>query len=114
MSDVAPAGERRSLPVVADDLVELSDATLDFLKALASPARQRIMTLFARGAELAVGEVAERAEIGQSTASEQLKLLRRGGVVTSRRDGKVVLYRADKDGMERALADLRAYLQTCC
>ncbi len=114
VSEVVTAGERRSLPLVADDLVELSDATLEFLKALASPARQKILLLFARGAELSVGEVAELAGIGQSTASEQLKLLRRGGIVTSRRDGKAVYYRADKTGMARALADLQAYLEVCC
>lgn len=107
-------GGRELLPLASTDLVELSEATHDFLKALASPARQRIMLLFARGAELSVGEVAELAEIGQSTASEQLKLLRHGGVVTSRRDGKIVYYRADKDGMTRALADLQAYLKVCC
>ena len=94
--------------------VELAAATHDFLKALASPTRQRIMLLFARGAELSVNEVAEQAGIGQSTASQQLDLLRRGGVVTSRREGKTVLYRADKDGSAMALADLQAYLQNCC
>lgn len=93
---------------------ELSQGTQDFLTALASPTRQAILLLFARGAELSVGQVAEQANIGQSTASEQLKTLRRAGVVTARREGKVVLYRADRDGMARALADLQAYLQTCC
>ncbi|MGI5149554.1 helix-turn-helix domain-containing protein [Plantactinospora sp. CA-294935] len=43
---------------------------------------------FAQGAELSVSEVAERAGIGQSTASEQLTLLRRGGILTSRREGQ--------------------------
>lgn len=94
--------------------VELRAATHDFLKALASPTRQRIMLLFARGAELSVNEVAEHAGIGQSTASQQLDLLRRGGVVTSRREGKTVLYRADKEGASTALSDLQAYLQNCC
>jgi DNA-binding transcriptional ArsR family regulator len=93
---------------------ELSDKTHDFLKALASPARQRIMLLFARGAELSVSEIAERAGIGQSTASEQLTLLRRGGILTSRRDGKIVLYRADRDGVLDGLDDLRTYLLACC
>src|SRR5690625_192976 len=76
---------------------ELSEATHDFLKALASPTRQRIMLLFAQGAELPVGEVAEQLGIGQSTASQQLALLRRGGILTSRREGKIVLYRSDRD-----------------
>lgn len=93
---------------------ELAAMTHDFLKALASPTRQRIMLLFARGAELSVGEVAERIGIGQSTASQQLALLRRGGIVTARRDGKIVLYRADKAHAAEALADLQEYLKFCC
>ncbi|MEP7762540.1 metalloregulator ArsR/SmtB family transcription factor [Sanguibacter sp. 25GB23B1] len=93
---------------------ELSQGTQDFLTALASPTRQAILLLFARGAELSVGQVAEQANIAQSTASEQLKTLRRASIVTARRDGKVVLYSADRDGMTAALTDLQAYLQTCC
>lgn len=94
--------------------VELKPATREFLKALNSPTRQRIMLLFSRGAELSVGEVAEHAGIGQSTASEQLAVLRRAGIVTSRREGKIVLYRSDREGAVAVLADLQAYLQTCC
>ncbi|MEV6273366.1 metalloregulator ArsR/SmtB family transcription factor [Kribbella sp. NPDC051936] len=93
---------------------ELRTATHDFLKALSSPTRQRIMLLFARGAELSVNEVAEQAGIGQSTASQQLDILRRGAIVTSRREGKTVLYRADRDGASAALADLQTYLKGCC
>lgn len=92
----------------------ISGQTHDFLKALASPTRQRIMMLFCDGAERSVGEVAERVGIGQSTASEQLNLLRRGGVVTARREGKIIRYRADREGMQKALADLQAYLEVCC
>ncbi|MFC0865525.1 ArsR/SmtB family transcription factor [Sphaerimonospora cavernae] len=93
---------------------DLSQAVHDFLKALASPSRQQILLLFARGAELSVGQVAERAGIGQSTASQQLALLRRGGIVTSRRDGKEVLYRGDRERVTRMLTDLRDYLRFCC
>ncbi|MGP3964725.1 ArsR/SmtB family transcription factor [Nonomuraea sp. 3N208] len=93
---------------------ELSQTAHDFLKALASPGRQRIMLLFARGAELSVNQVAERAGISQSAASQQLALLRRGGIVTSRRDGKEVLYRGDRDSVARLLGDLQDYLRFCC
>lgn len=110
--------ERRDVGVWAEAAdqspVELKAATCEFLKALASPTRQRIMVLFARGAELSVGEVAERVGIRQSTASEQLAVLRRGKVVTSRREGKVVFYRSDRAGALEALGDLQMYLQTCC
>ncbi|WP_020575158.1 ArsR/SmtB family transcription factor [Actinopolymorpha alba] len=101
-------------PGCGEGLVELNPTTHEFLKALASPTRQRIMLLFAKGAELSVNEVAERVGIGQSTASQQLALLRRGGIVTSRRDGKTVFYSADRDGTTAALTDLQTYLKNCC
>ena len=104
----AQSGEVGQLPV------ELKPTTQEFLKALTSPTRQRIMLLFARGAELSVGEVAEQLGIGQSTASEQLSVLRRAGIVTSRREGKIVRYRSNRDGALAVLADLQTYLQTCC
>jgi DNA-binding transcriptional ArsR family regulator len=112
---MAQQAEPQAAPTCAPaEPVELRAATHDFLKALSSPTRQRIMLLFARGAELSVNEVAEQAGIGQSTASQQLDILRRGGVVTSRREGKTVLYRADKEGTSAALSDLQTYLQNCC
>ena len=66
--------------------------TQAFLKALASETRQQIMQEFATGAALTVGEIAARCGIGQSTASEQLTILRQGGLVTSTRAGKQVLF----------------------
>ncbi|GAB2953317.1 ArsR/SmtB family transcription factor [Nonomuraea fastidiosa] len=92
----------------------LPQAAQDFLKALANESRQQIMLLFAQGAELSVNQVAERAGISQSAASQQLALLRRGGIVTSRRAGKEVLYRGDRDSVARILDDLRDYLRFCC
>jgi DNA-binding transcriptional ArsR family regulator len=62
-----------------------------FLKALASEGRQQAMMLFSGGAELSVGDVAARLGTGQSTASQQLALLREGGLLSARRDGKTVL-----------------------
>lgn len=93
---------------------ELAPATHDFLKALAGPTRQRIMLLFARGAELSVGEIAERIGLSQPAASQQLALLHRGGILTSRRHGKTVLYRSDRDAALAALEDLQKYLRSCC
>ncbi|MDL4817368.1 helix-turn-helix domain-containing protein [Actinomadura sp. OS1-43] len=86
-------------------------------RPVASPAseqRQQMLELFAGGAELSVGTVAECLGIGQSGASEQLALLRRGGLLTSRKDGKQVRYRVDTLAVERSLTELRNYLRTCC
>jgi hypothetical protein len=50
--------------------------------------------------------------LGQSAPSQQLALLRRRGIVTSRRDGKKVRYRGDS--VARILGDLQNYLKFCC
>ncbi|MFB6717566.1 MULTISPECIES: ArsR/SmtB family transcription factor [unclassified Streptomyces] len=42
------------------------------------------------GIELTVGEIAGRCALKPSTASEHLSLLRRGGLVVSRKEGKQV------------------------
>lgn len=97
-----------------DPPLELAPRTQGFLKALGSPTRQRILALFAKGAELSVGEVAERTGISQATASQQLALLRQGHLVMSRREGKTVYYQADRDGALAALTELQSYLKTCC
>lgn len=107
---VAPVGGVQ----VGSQADELSPAAHAFLKALASPSRQRTMLLFARGAELSVGEVAELTGLAQPRASEHLAELKRGGVLASRKDGKTVFYRADKQASAAALADLQAFLQRCC
>jgi DNA-binding transcriptional ArsR family regulator len=92
----------------------LAAETQAFLKAIASPTRQSVLMLFAHGAELSVNDVAARARMGQSTASEQLALLRAGGALHSRREGRATYYRADRDGISRALAEIQAYVQSCC
>ncbi|WP_411088081.1 ArsR/SmtB family transcription factor [Streptomyces sp. 061-3] len=89
-------------------------ATADFLKALASETRQKVMQQFAGGAELTVGEVAERCALKPSTASEHLSLLRRGGLVLSRKEGKQVFYRADGASMAERLGALQEHLARCC
>ena len=92
----------------------MSAASQAFLKALASESRQQLLLLFADGEAHTVGEVAERAEIGQSTASEQLAILRRAGLLSASREGKTVSYRADRDRIAGQLEQLRDFLSGCC
>ncbi|MEU4624861.1 metalloregulator ArsR/SmtB family transcription factor [Actinoplanes sp. NPDC023801] len=92
----------------------LDSPAQDFLKALASETRQQILMLFVGGRQLTVGEVATACGLGQSTASEHLAILRRGGLLTSARDGKLVRYRADPTAVGARIADLQGYLACCC
>lgn len=94
--------------------IQLGAGAREFLKALASEQRQQMLELFTGGIELTVGTVAERLGIGQSNASQQLALLRRGSLLTSRKDGKQVRYRVDTHSVERSLTELQNYLHTCC
>jgi DNA-binding transcriptional ArsR family regulator len=102
----------QTLPM--NDAASLDGTARDFLKALASETRQQMMTAFAGGRELTVGEVADRCGLGQSTTSEQLAILRRGGLVRSTRHGKLVRYRADPASISARLAELQGYLACCC
>ncbi len=82
----------------------------DFLKALSSETRQQLLLMFIRGEKLTVGTVADRAGISQSTTSEHLSMLKRGGLLKSKRAGKIVVYEADFKAMDAALNDLRTQL----
>ncbi|MCX2926653.1 ArsR/SmtB family transcription factor [Streptomyces sp. NEAU-W12] len=88
-------------------------ATADFLEASASETRQLVMRRFAGGGELAVGEIAERCGLKPSTASGHLSLLRRGGLVLSRKEGKQVFCRADGATMAGRLDAPKEHLLRC-
>lgn len=114
-SEGAGSGGTGSGEAGSDEAVPAVDrATADFLKALASETRQSVMRQFTGGRELTVGEIAERCGLKPSTASEHLSLLRRGGLVLSRKEGKQVFYRADGATMADRLDALRDYLLRCC
>lgn len=61
-------------------------------RALGNPTRVRIVELLRNG-EMSVGEIQVRLGISSSVASQHLGLLRRHGLLASRREGASVLYR---------------------
>lgn len=86
----------------------------DFLKALASEKRQEIMFLFKDNSELTVNQVAELVKIGQSTASEHLSVLKRAGILQSKKEGKEVFYYPNKAQIMSLLQQFTSYLTDCC
>lgn len=70
--------------------------SVDGLKALAHPARLRILALL-RGGELCVCQLMEILGLAASTVSEHLSLLRRAGLVLERKEGKWVFYTLTED-----------------
>lgn len=71
------------------------DQLVESFKAVAHPVRLRILRALT-GAERNVGEIDERARIGQPMLSQQLAVLRNAGLVSTRKDAKLVFYRLDE------------------
>ncbi|MBE1535601.1 ArsR/SmtB family transcription factor [Actinomadura algeriensis] len=107
-------GGRDASPAGCGGAAPLGPGAREFLKALASEQRQQMLELFTGGVEITVGGVAERLAISQPAASQQLAILRRGGLLTSRKVGKQVHYRIDSAAVDASLTELRTYLHTCC
>jgi DNA-binding transcriptional ArsR family regulator len=63
----------------------------DFFKTLGHPARIRVLEVL-RDGEHSVSEMIPLVGIEQSHLSQQLAVLRRGGIVTTRKEGTTVLY----------------------
>lgn len=80
------------------------------LKALGNPERLLLLCQMSQG-ELSVGELEEALDIHQPTLSQQLGVLRREGVVQTRRDGKKIFYSVAD---ERLLALLRTLYTLYC
>jgi DNA-binding transcriptional ArsR family regulator len=71
--------------------VPLSQVKAELFKALAHPARIRALEVLAEGAR-SVGELQPLVGIESSHLSQQLGVLRRAGLVTTRKDGSSVFY----------------------
>ncbi len=83
-----------SKPAVSIDINQLrenADAAGQLLKALGNPDRLLLLCQLVHG-EMNVGELEERLSIVQPTLSQQLGVLRREGLVDTRRDGRQIYY----------------------
>lgn len=83
------------------------------LSALALEGRLSVFRLLVQaGPEgLPAGEIARRLEILPNTLSANLSVLSHAGLVSSKRDGRSIIYSADYDAMRQLLAFL---MEDCC
>ena len=83
------------------------------LGALAQESRLAVFRLLVRRgpAGLAAGEIGERVGVPPTTLSFHLAQLSHGGLVTSRRVGRSILYAANYPGMQDLMGFL---LENCC
>jgi DNA-binding transcriptional ArsR family regulator len=71
---------------------DLTLALAERAKALADPTRLTIATALAQTHELCVCDLAWVTERAENLVSHHVRALRTAGIVTSRRDGKMVMY----------------------
>ena len=79
------------VPMVPGSSVPLSEVKAELFKALAHPARLRALEVLSEG-ERSVSDLQPLVGIESSHLSQQLGVLRRAGLVTTRKDGSSVIY----------------------
>lgn len=90
-SAAATAPARRAAPKDPELDRPLSEIKADLFRALAHPARVRVLEVLADG-ERSVGELAAEVGVEASHLSQQLAVLRRAQLVTTRKEGSTVFY----------------------
>lgn len=89
-----------------------SASALKRLSALAQENRLAVFRLLVRaGRGVAAGDIANALGVPANTLSAQLNMLANAGLVTSRREGRSIIYTADYDGMSALLLYL---MEDCC
>lgn len=71
-------------------------------KVFADPTRLRILEVLRQG-EMNVSAIIEKLRLRQSTVSQQLRMLKDCGVVTSRREGREIYYRLKNEQVTEIL-----------
>jgi|GEM_PF-924315 len=87
---------------VASNMLEKSELVASRLKLIANANRLRIVCRLLKG-EISVGEIETELDIRQPTLSREIAKLRDGGVVTARRQSKVVFYSLTDPDMKRLI-----------
>jgi DNA-binding transcriptional ArsR family regulator len=105
-SGPAPQGATlvRGLAMVDDAAI---DRAVAVISVLADRTRLGILAHLHAG-ELRVGQIQQRVGRAQALTSYHLRVLAEAGLVRRRRDGQAVVYAADPDGWDAAIATIRA------
>jgi ArsR family transcriptional regulator len=96
------------LPVVQ---LSANDSHVEAFKALAHLSRLQVFFVLVRaGGEMSVGEIQEAVEIPGPTLSHHLDVLRRAGLVESRREERYIYYSVQRE----RVTTLVRLLTACC
>lgn len=89
------------------------DAATSALAALSQPTRLKTFRLLVRHEPdgLPAGEIARQLDVPQNTMSAHLAVLTRAGLAISERQSRLIIYRADLNGLRALMLYL---LKDCC
>ena len=94
MSPRSSAPAKSSHPAADVELARLA-------RALAHPARVRIVRLLARRGECVCGQIVLDLPLAQATVSQHLKVLKEAGIIRGQVDGPRVCYCLDPKALRR-------------
>jgi ArsR family transcriptional regulator, arsenate/arsenite/antimonite-responsive transcriptional repressor len=116
MASIEPARPLPQLPLAQPRMVAAPrNVTLEVLQALAHPARLEVVAHIAARGPLCVCHLHEDLDYSQPTLSKHLSVLRKAGLVESRREGRWVYYTINEDTLDAAhgyLEDLKASMHS--
>lgn len=94
--------EKQSSSDNIDDMLASAREATDFLKAMAHEGRLIILCRLADG-ECAVSDLEQMLSARQAAVSQQLSRLRLEGLVTTRREGKIIYYSIKDDRVKQMI-----------
>jgi ArsR family transcriptional regulator len=89
----------------------------DFAKTLAHPARMAILEFLARQDACMCGDIVDHLPLSESTVSQHLAELKRGGLIKGEIQGPRVCYGIDRrvwDEAREVLSQLLSDVKRCC
>jgi ArsR family transcriptional regulator len=98
-------------------VIEQTDAeakTVAMLRAIAHPARFRIVKLLASRQACVCGDIVGELPLAQSTVSEHLKVLKDAGIVRGNVEGPNVCYCLEPTAIEWLKREFGALSESCC
>lgn len=90
-----------------------TEDAIEAFAALAQPTRLETFRLLVTQEPegLAAGDIAERLDVPHNTMSSHLSILARAGLISSRREGRSIIYRAELMSFQKLALFL---LEDCC
>ena len=88
--------------------------TVAMLRAIAHPARFRIVKLLAQRQACVCGDLVDELPLAQSTVSEHLKVLKDAGIVRGTIDGPNTCYCLEPEAIDWLKREFGALSDACC